>query len=209
MTVSQPRRLAAVRRLIFRGRKQQEQCELCAAPVADEHEHLVDPENRRLMCVCQACALLFDESGVTRYRRVPRDVREPVGLEITDEFWNGLAIPIGLVFFFRSSKSEQTMALYPSPAGPTETTVDDEAWQEMAAMHSAISTLRPDIEALIVNRTKGARDYFIVPIDQCYKLTGIIRRHWQGFSGGDEVWARVREFFEDLRRRSRPEVQRA
>jgi hypothetical protein len=198
--------VASVRRLISGGRLQQERCELCSAAVADAHEHLVDPENRRLLCVCQACAMLFDGSGVTRYRRVPRDIREPTGFEITDEFWSGLGIPIGLVFFFRSSKSEQMLALYPSPAGPTETTVDDEAWRETAAMHSAIAAMRPDVEALIVNRTKSARDYFIVPIDECYKLTGIIRRHWQGFSGGDEVWAQIRQFFDDLKRRSWPEV---
>ena len=31
----------------------------------------------------------------------------------------------------------------------------------------------------------------IVPIDQCYRLSGLIRLHWRGLSGGSEVWEEV------------------
>jgi hypothetical protein len=47
-----------------------------------------------------------------------------------------------------------------------------------------------------------AREYFIVPIDECYKLVGIIRLHWRGLSGGAEVWGHIRRFFDNLERRS-------
>jgi hypothetical protein len=61
------------------------------------------------------------------------------------------------------------------------------------------------VEALLVNRIQGARDYFIVPIDECYKLTGIIRRYWSGISGGDEVWEQIRLFTGNWKDRARPE----
>jgi hypothetical protein len=175
-----------------------ERCELCTAPLAGAHQHVIEPANRRILCACDACAILFDDSGVTRYRRVPRDVRALPGFAIVDERWNTLAIPIGLVFFFRSSVSGSIVAVYPSPAGPAEIAVDEEDWQAIAA-----PGLAPDVEALLVNRTRQARDYLIVPIDECYKLTGLIRQHWHGFTGGDEVWDRIHTFFDDLRRRAR------
>ncbi len=198
------RGIASLRRLIA-DRPRVERCELCATAVSDEHQHLIDPRERRILCVCTACALLFDDSGVTKYRRVPRDIREPEGFAISDEFWNALAIPIGLVFFFRSSVSGQVMALFPSPAGPTETTVDKDDWTELTGMHPSLIGLKEDVEALVVNRIHGVREYFIVPIDECYKLTGVIRRHWEGFTGGDEVWQRIRAFFDGLKARSYPE----
>jgi hypothetical protein len=182
-----------------------ERCELCAAAIGAQHEHLVDPTSRRLLCSCQACAILFDDSGMTKYRRVPRDARELAGFDISDVFWNGLSIPIGMVFLFRSSASGSVAAVYPSAAGPTEARIEDDVWRELSALHPSIAGLLEDVEALLINRTKGSRDYFITPIDQCYRLTGIIRRHWEGFSGGDEVWEQIGSFFAELRQRSRAE----
>ena len=198
------RGLAALRRLAA-APPEPERCELCAAAVPGEHQHLVDPESRRLLCVCDACAILFDHSGVTRYRRIPRDIRELADFTIGDAIWNGLAVPIGLVFFFRSSASKSILAVYPSPAGPTESAIEEEVWESVAYLHPSIARLAADVEALLVNRTKSARDYYIVPIDQCYQLTGIIRRHWTGISGGDAVWEQVRLFFDGLQRRAYPE----
>jgi uncharacterized protein DUF5947 len=59
------------------------------------------------------------------------------------------------------------------------------------------------VEALLVNRARGAHDSFLVPIDECYKLVGVIRTRWRGFSGGREVWDEIARFFEDLGRRAR------
>jgi hypothetical protein len=196
--------LAALRRLA-QPRPVVERCELCAVEVPSQHQHLIDPEARRLLCACDACAILFDHSGVTRYRRVPRDVREMAGLEIGDALWNSLAIPIGLAFFFRSSVANSILAVYPSPGGPTETIVEEDVWNGLGALHPSLDALCADVEALLVNRTRGARDYFVVPIDECYKLTGIIRQRWSGFSGGDELWEELRLFFDGLRQRARPE----
>ena len=199
---ARPRGLAALRHLTAR-REPVERCELCATVLAEEHSHLVDPQNRRLLCACGACAILFDDSGVTGYRRVPRDARALVGLALTDTAWGALGIPIGLAFLFRSSAAGSMVAIYPSPAGPTEAPVEEEDWREIAALDPALSGLRADVEALLVNRIRDAREYYLAPIDRCYRLTGLIRRHWSGFSGGDEVWGKIREFFDEMRRSAR------
>jgi hypothetical protein len=41
-----------------------------------------------------------------------------------------------------------------------------------------------------------------VPIDECYRLVGLIRVHWKGLSGGSEVWREIRKFFDSLKARS-------
>jgi len=197
------RGLAALRRLAVVS-PEPERCELCAAAVPEQHQHLVDPESRHLLCACDACAILFDHSVSTRYRRIPRDIRTLPDFEIDGALWNSLAIPIGLVFFFRSSVSNSVLAVYPSPGGPTETIVEEELWKALASLNGDIASLSEDVEALLVNRIAGVRDYLIVPIDECYKLTGVIRRHWSGISGGDEVWEQIRSFFEGLKGRARP-----
>ena len=43
----------------------------------------------------------------------------------------------------------------------------------------------------------------MVPIDECYKLVGLIRLHWHGLSGGTEVWREVAQFFAELRTKGR------
>lgn len=49
-----------------------ERCEMCAEPIADEHQHVVNVAGRQLLCVCRACYLLFtDAHAELRYRAVP------------------------------------------------------------------------------------------------------------------------------------------
>jgi hypothetical protein len=91
------------------------------------------------------------------------------------------------------------MAMYPGPAGPTESLLTLDAWGAVAARNSALATMEPDVEALLVNRIGEARDHYLAPIDRCYELCGILRMHWRGLSGGEEVWREIREFFARLR----------
>ena len=74
--------------------------------------------------------------------------------------------------------------------------------------------MEPDVEALLVNRVSADAEYLIVPIDECFRLVGIIRTHWKGLSGGTEVWKHIQQFFTNLRSRcsqveSRLEMMRA
>ena len=48
-----------------------------------------------------------------------------------DERWASFAIPIGLAFFMRSSVAGGVVALYPSPAGATESQLDLGAWDSL------------------------------------------------------------------------------
>lgn len=204
------RGLAALRQFVAeRKAPEAERCDLCAAPIREQHQHLVDPQARRLICACDACAILFASSGETKYRRVPRDIRILPDFAMSDQAWNSLGIPIGLAFVYRSSVTDRMLAVYPSPAGSTESEVDQESWDEIVADNPELSRLAPDVEALLINRMNGNRDHFWVPIDECYKLTGIVRKYWRGFSGGPEGWEQIQRFFDALKERAQSETSAA
>ncbi|MFJ4466732.1 DUF5947 family protein [Streptomyces sp. NPDC089424] len=176
----------------------EERCELCAAPLTDpRHRHLVDVEKRALACACDPCALLLDRSGDTRgrFRTVPgRWLRDP-GHRIDEQAWERLGIPVGVAFFFRNSALDRLVALYPSPAGATESELDPEHWQSVLAATELAGLLAPDTEALLLRRHEGRVDCFLVPVDICYELVGRMRLRWQGFDGGAEARADLEAFF--------------
>lgn len=125
---------------------------------------------------------------------------------MADATWDELLIPVGMAFFFYSSADGRVMAFYPSPAGPTESLLTLEAWEEVVRDNPVLKEMEPDVEALLVNRLKGAQEYYLTPIDKCYELVGLIRSNWRGLSGGSEVWKEIQDFFDRLKARS--EVQR-
>jgi Family of unknown function (DUF5947) len=183
-----------------------ERCELCGAPIAAQHRHLLDLRNRELMCTCRACSLLFDReaAGAGHYRLVGDRRLRVDDFELDDAMWEELRLPVDMAFFFHHSADGRVRAYYPSPMGPTESLLGLEAWQALEAANPILSTLKPDVEALLVNRARGARRHWIVPIDECYGLVGLIRSTWRGFTGGSEVWTGIASRFEELDRRARP-----
>ena len=193
--------LASIRRFV-RPNDPREHCALCHVALAEEHPHLVEPATRRLACACDACAMLFDHPTGGRYRRVPRHVQALPDLRLSDEAWEALQLPINLAFFVRSSPAARVLALYPSPAGATESLVAAAAWDALADDNPVLRQLEPDVEGLLVNRIGASREYYRVGIDQCYKLVGVIRAHWRGLSGGATVWGEIAGFFDRLRERS-------
>lgn len=192
------RALASIRQL-GRKRKGAEYCELCSAELATEHPHLIEPVERRIVCSCAACSLLFDGTTTARYRRIPRDAVWQRDFVLDDVQWEEFSIPIGLAFFFFSSAAQRMIALYPSPGGAMESLLPLDAWNEVARQNPRLERMQPDVEALLVNRLAEPHEYFLAPIDRCYELTGLVRKHWRGFSGGDEVWSAVDSFFDKLR----------
>lgn len=192
---------AALRRFV-RPRAKLEHCEMCNAELRPEHQHLVDVVSRQLVCACQACALLFYGETGSKFRRVPTRVLYLPQFRLTDAQWDGLMIPIQLAFFFNSSPAGKVVAIYPSPAGPTESLLTLESWYDIVRENDILNEMQPDVEALLVNRSRAGSEYYLAPIDACYELVGLIRAHWRGLSGGQEVWQEITEFFARLKKRA-------
>ncbi len=180
-----------------------ERCDYCASPLAPEHGHLIDLHARRIMCACRPCYLVFEPAGAAqgRYKPVPTRYAEVPGFAVSDAAWDALQIPIGLAFFFHNSVEGRTVALYPGPAGATESQLDLAAWNDVAGADPVLATLAPDVEAVVILRHGGATRCFVVPIDKAYALAGIIRIAWRGFDGGPEAWSKIEAFFAELRER--------
>lgn len=184
-----------------------ERCELCNVALPPEHQHLIEPANRKLSCACEACSLLFHNHGEKKYKRVPRRVRFLPNFELTDSQWDGLMMPINMAFFFKSTPLGRVVALYPSPAGATESLLSLDTWEDLVLDNPVLEQMEADVEALLVNRIGHSRgytspEYYLAPIDECYKLVGLIRSHWQGLSGGTEVWKEIAGFFAGLKAKS-------
>lgn len=183
----------------------QERCELCGNPVEPEHRHLIDLKEQRLLCACRPCSILFDSeaAGGGHYRLVPDRVRSVQGFRLDDALWASFNIPVELAFFFESSAAGRVVAFYPGPMGATESLLDLSAWADVAGRNPVLQGLRPDVEALLVNRTRGEREYWLVGVDRCYALVGLIRSQWKGLAGGEEVWRAIDAFLDDLRGQAR------
>jgi len=195
-----------LRRFLTGRPPQPERCELCAAVVPEEHRHLVDIEKRALTCACTACAVLMAQPGAAagRFRAVPARYLADPGHRLDERAWEALQIPVGVAFFFRNAALDRLVALYPSPAGATESELEPAAWSEVLGGSRLAGLLEPDVEALLLRRTDGSFECHLVPIDICYELVGRMRLLWQGFDGGAEARAALDVFFEDVRRRARP-----
>jgi Family of unknown function (DUF5947) len=179
-----------------------ERCDLCSETVPERHRHLLESGTRQVACVCQACSLLFSQPAASlgKYRLIPDRHLYLANFAMTDAEWDSLRVPVGICFVTGAR------AFYPGPMGPTQAVVDPSTWEALVACNPVLGSIEPDVEAFLVNRARGARDYFIVPIDSCFSLVGLIRTRWRGLSGGNDVWVEIGHFFDALRKRCR--VQR-
>ncbi|MEV0148783.1 MULTISPECIES: DUF5947 family protein [unclassified Nonomuraea] len=223
MTGSALRRLIARpgaapgQRAVRSGGEAGEWCELCAAPLPEAHRHLLDLTARELRCACRPCSVLFsDNTGNTGntgktggrgaaggpYRLVPDRRWLLDGFELDDETWAGLSIPVQMAFLFHDAAARRTALFYPSPAGAVESPLEPSLWRRLEEANPVLRRVTPDVEALLVNRTGGAREHWIVPVDDCYTLVGLLRTHWKGLAGGSRVWDAISDFFGELRTRS-------
>jgi hypothetical protein len=202
-TLGTLRRISGSRRPVPVG----ERCEMCSAPVADEHQHVVDLHSRSLLCTCRPCYLLFtDQQADLRYRAVPDRYLAFPGFRLGQGDWEDLQIPVGLAFLFRNTVQERVVAFYPGPAGATESELPTAAWDRVLADNPGLGTLLPDVEALLVRGGRGQDGFVchVVPIDACYELVGRMRATWRGFDGGQEARAALEDFFATVEARSRP-----
>ncbi|MEP6599691.1 MAG: DUF5947 family protein [Actinomycetota bacterium] len=198
------RRIKAAERVVPDG----ERCEMCAAPIGEEHSHVVNLTSRSLLCTCRACTLLFDyDSAELKYRAVPNRYLSFSSLRLSAALWDELQIPVGLAFLFHNSTLDRTVAFYPGPAGATESELPLGAWDAVVAAHPVLTTAAPDVEAIILRAPDGGRtavECYLVPIDSCYELVGRLRQVWRGFDGGQEARAHLADYFDSLAARSKP-----
>jgi hypothetical protein len=206
MTASPATRTPGLRKFLTERSPQPERCELCAVTVEADHRHLVDTDKRALVCACAPCALLMEQPGAAagRFRTVPARYLIDPGHRLDESAWDALQIPVGVAFLFRNAALNRLVALYPSPAGATESELDPATWTEVLGGSSLAGLLDPDVEALLLRRTDGHCECHLVPIDICYELVGRMRLLWQGFDGGAEARAALDAFFADVARRVRP-----
>jgi hypothetical protein len=185
-----------------------ERCEMCAAPIVDDHPHVVNLESRVLMCTCRGCYLLFTaEHAELRYRAVPDRYLSFPDFAFGAAEWDDLQIPVGLAFLFHNSVQKRVIAFYPGPAGATESELPLDAWERIVRAHPELGHLRADVEALLLrgpDREHSCFSAHVVPIDTCYELVGRLRSLWRGFDGGQEAHTAMQEFFATVDERSRP-----
>jgi hypothetical protein len=176
-----------------------ERCDLCGVDLPPHHGHLLELPGRRLLCACDACALLFVGQAGPRYRPIPRVAELLADFRMSDAQWESLHIPINLAFFTQSSETGRVMALYPSPAGAMESLLPLETWLDLARDNPVLQEFETDVEALLVYRVGGVREHYRAGIDRCFQLVGLIRARWRGLGGGDEAWQAITRFFAQLK----------
>jgi hypothetical protein len=176
-------------------------CEICARALYGDHAHVVEIGVRGVLCACAECGILFTRADSTaRYRTVPSRVRRDPAFSMTPTRWAALGVPVGLAFCVRDSKSARVVVRYPGPAGIVDAELTDAAWDEFARASRFAAELSEDVEALLVYGARGATrmSCYLVPITVAYELVARLRRHWEGFTGGETAEQALAAFFHEL-----------
>ncbi|MGH2842285.1 MAG: DUF5947 family protein, partial [Solirubrobacteraceae bacterium] len=118
-----------------------ERCDLCGLTIAPDHRHLLQLAERRIVCSCEACWAM--RAGEGDYRPVGNRTLWLPELDLPDDLWAGFQIPIGLAFFMNSTVTACVVAMYPSPAGATESELHFESWARMCQLNPVLSELEP------------------------------------------------------------------
>lgn len=181
-------------------------CEMCGADFGEKHQHVVDLESRNLVCTCRACYLLFTHEGAAqgRYKAVPDRLLHDPSPALDEAAWDELQVPVRIAFFFYNSQLGRIVGFYPSPAGATESLLPLNAWDALAETNPMFGAIEPDVEAILLEHSRRGSQAFLVPIDVCYELVGLMRLKWKGFDGGEVAQHAIDAFLESLRARSRP-----
>lgn len=175
-----------------------EECELCSCAIAVDHEHLLEPEARRVFCACASCASALSQGELrgARYLRVQRRATRLAGLSIDDATWSELGVPVGLVYFTTKGRSGEVVATFPGRSGIIESFVPLKAWNALERRFPVLKDVRPDVEALLVRRTSRHQAYYQASVDHCYELAQLLRG--AEASGSWPELAAVQAFFDRL-----------
>jgi hypothetical protein len=179
----------------------EEHCDLCGKTLDHDHRHLLHLVDRRILCTCESCLAL--RGGDPELRPTGTRTLWLDDFDLSDEIWASFGVPIGLAFFIDSSVTGTVVALYPSPVGATESELEMETWRELRKQNPVLMGLESDAEGLIVNRMADPAQYAIAPIDDCYRLVGLVKVSWEGISGGSGLERAIAAFFDELQERAR------
>jgi hypothetical protein len=179
----------------------EEMCDLCGKPIDHDHRHLLHLVDRRILCTCESCLAM--RGGDAELRPTGTRTLWLDDFDLPDEIWASFGIPIGLAFFIDSSATGGVGALYPSHAGATESEIEAATWNRLRTLNPVLMGLEADGEALIINRIADPPQYAIAPIDESYRLVGLIKVNWEGISGGAGLERAIAGFFDELRERAR------
>jgi len=179
-----------------------ERCNFCGTILTPDHRHLVDLSAMKFICTCEMCMITNAENG--KYKPLPQRYLQLEDFNMSDSLWSDFLIPVNMAFFVNSTAKQGTVAYYPAPTGATESKLKMEAWNNLVIVNPVLKDLTNDLEALLVNRLGDKGQYFIVPIDSCYKLIGMIRIAWKGIFGGKEVNDIIDKFFDELKEKATP-----
>ena len=116
---------------------------------------------------------------------------------------SSITMTLGSLFTKKANKLLATIFIFSTLIlGIIFTYLQWEGWTELVDDNPVLAKLEPDVEALLVNRLAQTREYYRVPIDECYKLVGLIRGKWRGLTGGTEIWKEIGRFFTGLKERA-------
>ena len=136
-----------------------ERCDLCGITLPGRPPPPAPPRRAPdRVCVRE---LLDVRSGDPEYRPAGNRTVWLPDLDVPDDLWASFQIPIGLAFFMDSTVTSCVVALYPSPAGATESELHFESWRRMRDLNPVLDGLEPDIEGLDrqpARRPAGVRD---------------------------------------------------
>ena len=152
-------------------------------------------------CACARAAWRFARATPSCARRGTRVVWLD-DFELSDELWarsrSRSASPSSCATAPPAASSRSIRA---RPGRPSRSSTSD-AWEELGPPTRCSIDLEPDAEALIVNRMAEPPQHAIAPIDECYRLVGLIKASWEGISGGAGPEEAIAAFFDELRARS-------
>lgn len=174
-----------------------ERCHFCRKVLPEDHRHLADLSLMKFVCTCEMCLIRNAEEG--NYKPLPQRYIHLEDFNLSDQLWSDFLIPVNMAFFVRSTVKVGTIAYYPAPTGATESKLKMDGWTSLVEINPVLNGMAPDLEALLVNRLGDEGDYYIVPVDSCYRLIGMIRVAWKGIFGGKEVNDIINAYFSELK----------
>lgn len=164
-----------------------ERCELCAAPLASEHDHMFEPRARQVRCACRACMLIIPTSQLGTYRPIPKRF-ERLDMDL-GRWLPKLGVPVGVATVIVRDHGGAVVA-FPGPAGLVECEVDAPLWDALKLDVPALASLEPEVEALVCSTLSGGGAW-IAGIDVVFEMVAALRQSWRGMTGGPEAPAAV------------------